>query len=161
MIRDQRGVALIGVLGVMVIVALITLSALERSILQTRTVTAALDRTRALEAAEFALRRAEGHAPHWYRAPVSPPPPPRRDAWRSVIRAHGQAVSGAPNEALLGRAPKVLVEQLRPIGSTQCPSRGCDYRLSALAGKRGDGADIVLQVRINSSSTMRIWRMLR
>ena len=158
---NEHGVALMGVLGVVVIVALITLSALERGMLQTRTVTAALDRARAFEAAEFALRRAADRAPDWSRPPLDPVPPPHRDAWRPVIRARGRAVSGAPHHALLDRAPEVLVERLRPIASTDCSDGDCGYRLTVLADNRADGADVVLQARINDGSAVRIWRVLR
>ncbi|RZU98037.1 pilus assembly PilX family protein [Spiribacter vilamensis] len=158
---NERGVALIGVLAVVGIVALITLSALERGMLQTRTVTAALDRARALEAAEFALRRAADHATDWSRSSVDPVPPPHRDAWQPVIRARGRPVSGAPHNALLDRAPEVLVERLRPIGSNDCSDGDCGYRLTALADNRDDGADVVLQARIIDGSAVRIWRVLR
>ena len=158
---NERGVALIGVLGVVAIVALITLSALERGMLQTRTVIAALDRARAFEAAEFALRRGADHATDWSRPPLDPVPPPHREAWRPVIRARGRAVSDAPRHALLSRAPEILVERLRPIGSTDCSGDDCGYRLTALADNSADGADVVLQARIIDGSAVRIWRVLR
>ena len=153
--------ALIGVLGAVVIVALITLAALERGMLQTRTVAAALDRARAFEAAEFALRRGADQALAWSRSPVDPVPPPRREAWRAVVRTRGQAVSDAPHHALLSRAPEVLVERLHPIASIDCGDGDCGYRLTALADNRGDGADVVLQARIIDDSAVRIWRALR
>lgn len=158
---DERGIALIGVLGVVVIVALITLSALERGMLQARSVTAAIDRARTFEAAAFALRRGADRAGDWSRPPVDPVPAPQRAAWRSVIRAQGRAVSGAPHHPLLSRAPEVLVERLRSINQADCRGNACGYRLTALADDSGDGADVVLQARIIDGSAVRIWRVLR
>jgi len=159
---QERGMALVGVLGVVLIVALITQTALERARLQIRTVTAGVEQAQALEAAEFALRAAARQAVQWARPALRPAPAPRHSAWRPVLLAEGRRLS-APRQ-LEGRMPplRVLVERLRPVAEPDCSGGGCGYRISALAGDSGDaGASVLLQARLMDGSLLRTWRALR
>jgi hypothetical protein len=160
--RQERGMALVGVLGVVLIVALITLTALERARLQIRTVTAAVEQAQALEAAEFALREAARQAAQWSRPALRPAPAPRQSAWQPVLLAEGRML--AVPRHLEGRASplRVLVERLRPVTGSDCSGGGCGYRISALAGGSGDArASVLLQARLMDSSPVRTWRALR
>jgi Tfp pilus assembly protein PilX len=160
--RRQRGIALVGVLGVVLIVSLITLTALERARLQIRTVTATIDQAQALEAAEFALREAARQAAQWSRPALQPTPVPRRRAWRAVLMAEGRTLS-LPHRTDDGAPPlRVLVERLRPVSRPDCSGGGCGYRISALAGGRGaTRASVLLQARLVDGSPLRTWRALQ
>ncbi|AUB78732.1 MULTISPECIES: hypothetical protein [Spiribacter] len=160
--RRQRGIALVGVLGVVLIVSLITLTALERARLQIRTVTATIDQAQALEAAEFALREAARQAAQWSRPALQPTPVPRRRAWRAVLMAEGRTLS-LPHRTDDGAPPlRVLVERLRPVSRPDCSDGGCGYRISALAGGRGaTRASVLLQARLVDGSPLRTWRALQ
>lgn len=158
----QRGIALVGVLGVVLIVSVITLTALERARLQIRTVTATIDQAQALEAAEFALREAARQAAQWSRPALQPTPVPRRRAWRAVLMAEGRTLS-LPHRTDDGAPPlRVLVERLRPVSRPDCSGGGCGYRISALAGGRGaTRASVLLQARLVDGSPLRTWRALQ
>ena len=154
--------ALVGVLGVVLIVSLITLTAHERARVQIRTVTATLDQAQALEAAEFALREAARQAAQWSRPALQPTPVPRRRAWRAVLMAEGRTLS-LPRRIGDGGPPlRVLVERLRPVSRPDCSGGGCGYRISALAGGRGaTRASVLLQARLMDGSPLRTWRALQ
>ncbi|PZA00235.1 hypothetical protein A6K26_005880 [Gammaproteobacteria bacterium 2W06] len=144
------------------IVSLITLTALERARLQIRTVTATIDQAQALEAAEFALREAARQAAQWSRPALQPTPVPRRRAWRAVLMAEGRSLS-LPHRTDDGAPPlRVLVERLRPVSRPDCSGGGCGYRISALAGGRGaTRASVLLQARLVDGSPLRTWRALQ
>ncbi|KAF0282400.1 hypothetical protein BA900_04795 [Spiribacter roseus] len=144
------------------IVSLITLTALERARLQIRTVTATIDQAQALEAAEFALREAARQAAQWSRPALQPTPVPRRPAWRAVLMAEGRTLS-LPHWTDDGAPPlRVLVERLRPVSRPDCSGSGCGYRISALAGGRGaTRASVLLQARLVDGSPLRTWRALQ
>jgi hypothetical protein len=154
--------ALVGVLSVVLIVALISLTALDRARLQIRTVTAAADRAQALEAAEFALREAARHAEPWSRPALRPVPAPRRSAWGPVLVAEGRRL--AVPDSLDGPSPpvRVLIERLRPVGDADCPEGGCGYRITAFAGRRGDRRPgVMLQAQTMEGLPRRTWRVLQ
>lgn len=158
----QHGMALIGVLGLIPIAALITLMALERSILQTRTASTALDRTIALEVAESALRRAADSAGQWARPPLDPVPPASAAQWRGVIRDQGRVLAQPDTAAALLEPPAVLVERLAATHAGDCGDTvACGYRLSVLAHGRAPGTEVVLQATTADQSAVRTWRELR
>lgn len=157
----QRGAALIGVLGVVVIVGSIGIGALERSMLQTRGARVAYEQSQVREAAEFALRRGAARAADWSRPALDPAPAPTRVAWRAMIRREGRALSAASLTTDSDRPPRILVERLRPAGRTDCRAGDCGHRLSALAPGPRDGGDVVLQALIKDGSPVRVWRPLR
>ena len=160
--RGQQGVALVAVLGMMPIVALLALTGLERSLLQSRVAGSALERSVALEAAERALAEAGRSASQWARPPLQPVPALNAAAWQAVIRAEGRVLGNLAVAGSLHRPPAVLVERLSPSGVTDCAAtERCAYRLSAVAPGRTAATAVVLQAVIVDHSGIRTWRELR
>jgi len=158
----QRGVALVGVLAIIPIVALMTLMGLERTLVQTRTAGTAMDRTIALEVAETALRRAAASAAQWAGPPLTPAPEAAAAPWRAMLDEHGRTLPALTTEVVLHRPPSVLVERLVPTGAADCGSTAaCGYRLTVAATGRAAEPGVVLQAVIAERSSVRTWRELR
>lgn len=158
----QEGVALVSVLAMLPIVALMTLTGLERSLVQTRTAATAMDRTIALEVAEAALRRAAESASEWARPPLTPPPEAAAAPWQAVIDEQGRSLPALATDVALYRSPAVLVERLVPTAMPDCGGPGaCGYRVTAVAHGRTATTEVVLQAMIADRSSIRIWRELR
>ena len=158
----QQGIALVGVLAIIPIVALVTLLGLERALVQTRTAGTAMDRAIALQAAETALRRAAESAAQWAGPPLAPAPEAAAAPWRAVIDEHGRTLPAPTTERSLHSPPRVLVERLVPTGAADCGGpAACGYRLTVAATGRAAAPGVVLQAVIAERSPVRIWRELR
>ncbi|MEX0385643.1 pilus assembly PilX family protein [Spiribacter onubensis] len=158
----QQGVALVGVLAIIPIVALMTWMGLERSLVQTRTAGTAMDRTIALAVAEMALRRAAESAAQWARPPLEPMPEAAASSWRAMMDEYGRTLPALTTDVALHRPPAVLVERLVPTGTADCGGpAACGYRITVAATGRSAGTDVVLQAIIAERSSVRIWRELR
>ena len=158
----QQGVALIGVLAIIPIVAAITLTGLERTLVQTRSAGTAIDRAIALEVAETALHRAAESASQWARPSLVPAPKAAAAPWRAAVDEEGRMLPSLATEVALHRPPAVLVERLVAGGETDCSAQSaCGYRLTVAASGRVAETDVVLQAIIADRSSVRIWRELR
>ncbi len=147
----QSGVALIGVLGVVLVAALLAVNALERSFFQTRTMHAAMDRQQAMAAAEGAMQRAI-HAPARYASTDSVAMlPSSAIAWRDYLQHHGTAFESVVPLQDDAPPPRVLVESLNPDA----------YRVTSLGQGTETSTFVVLQSMIVPAQQTRIWRELR
>ncbi len=144
--QAQSGVALAGVLALVLVVAMMSVAGLERAFWQTRLAAAGIAEQQAFEAAEAALRRVQDDPVGYARQPLQPAPAADAQAWRLVLEQFGQSISALSDYP----TARVIVE-----------SRAQAYRITALGYSRDGKMSAVIQADIAADQSTYLWRQLR
>lgn len=144
--RAQSGVALAGVLALVLVVAMLSLAALERAFWQTRLAAGGMAEQQAFEAAEAALRLAQADPARYARQPLKPAPAGDARAWRSVLERSGQSVTALSDYP----AARLLVESMSQA-----------HRITVLGYSLQGEKTAVLQAVVAADDSAYLWRRLR
>lgn len=142
----QSGVALAGVMALVLVIAMVSLAGLERAFWQTRLAHAAVAEQQAFEAAEAALRRVQDNPAVYARQPLKPTPAARAQSWRPVLEQFGQSISALSDYP----TARVLVE-----------SKAQAYRITALGYSRSGESTAIIQAVIAADQSTYLWQQLR
>ena len=159
--HQQSGIALVGVLGVVLALALISLAGLERSRGQAWLGVSSFERERAMQAAQATLRLAEQSAAGYAQPVLSPVPAMDAASWRERLETSGGTIAPFVNTAIDQRPSRLIVEQLRSSDAANCEDASCGYRITALGYGKDASVSVVLQSVIVSGDESRIERELR
>lgn len=144
----QSGIALVGVLALLLAISTVSLAGLERAFWQTRLLSGEMAEQQALAAAEAAIRRVAVNPPAYAREPLAPAVAGNARDWRSLLQEYGQSLpvlSGYP-------AARVLVEYMADVSG---------YRITALGRDRAARHRVLLQAVLIPGDDARVWRRLR
>ncbi len=144
--QREFGVALPGVMALVLVMTMISLAGLERAVWQTRLTNAAVVEQQAFEAAEAALRRVQSDLPPYAGPPLSLASSASAQHWQGLLEQFGQPVA-----ALSDYPPaRVLVESIPPR-----------YRVTALGYSRQGQKTAMVQAIIAADDSTYLWRRLR
>jgi Tfp pilus assembly protein PilX len=155
----QTGVALIGVLGLIMAGSVAALTVMDSAAVQHRLAAGAADRRLAMSLAIAAIEQGHRRSAS-LSVPTASAMPPRAAAWQQRLEDRGTALPAINRGA--AAPPRVIVERLRRRADHPCGhDNPCGHRVTALAEGRNPSVRVVLQSIRLADSTTRIRRELR